>query len=454
MLGSLMRPALAASGFGAPPAGADAAHALLPLLLLACLLMRWLGQRRVAPLGCSDVRARLPAAACQTGLLAVGAEPALGEWRPAVQGSLPLEDAAPPTPPLALEQIGAVLDAHEGPAVLLGLRAEGEPRIIASNAGALALKSGLGLADGDGGPRDLWRCRGAAAALDAAWHDALDEFRLRSGAAEARMVVVTRRACGSTLVLRALPRLQADGWRFAVLGIDEASCVEEAAALDDQEAFVYAVSHDLRAPLRVVDGFARILKEDYGRLLDRLGSDYLERILGAAARMNGMIDAVLDQARLSMRPLAREAVDLSLLAQQMLDELRRQAPDRDVEVLIEDGMVAQGDPALLRSVVENLLGNAWKYSARRGHARIEFLRVPSDGHPDARVYCVRDNGVGFDMRYADRLFGMFQRMHSANDYQGTGVGLASVRRIVLRHGGQIWAESEVDGGARFFFTLG
>ncbi len=228
---------------------------------------------------------------------------------------------------------------------------------------------------------------------------------------------------------------------------------EQQALRDEQEAFSYAVSHDLRAPLRVVEGFTRILKEDYGRTLDRIGNDHLERVLGAAARMNGMIDALLAQAKLSRQPMARQPVNLSQLASFVIDDLRKETPDRLIDIDITPGMQADGDPMLLRIVLENLLGNAWKYSGKKARARIEFTRELKDGRAGQWVYAVRDNGVGFDMRYADRLFGMFQRLHSANDYHGTGVGLASVRRIIHRHGGQIWAESEVDQGTTFYFTL-
>jgi len=219
----------------------------------------------------------------------------------------------------------------------------------------------------------------------------------------------------------------------------------------DHESFSYTVSHDLRAPLRVVEGFTRILMEDYGRVLDRIGNDHLERVLGAAARMNSMIDALLALAQLSSQPLARQPVNLSQLAGFVVDDLRRQQPERVVEVQIEPGLMAQGDPTLLRVVLENLLGNAWKYSAKMSRAVIAF---ESAQHGGRRVYVVRDNGAGFDMRFSDRLFGVFQRLHSASDFQGTGVGLASVRRIIRRHGGDIWAESEVGQGARFYFTLG
>ncbi|WP_396270087.1 ATP-binding protein [Ideonella sp.] len=221
-------------------------------------------------------------------------------------------------------------------------------------------------------------------------------------------------------------------------------------AQEDQESFVYSISHDLRAPIRVVEGFSRILKEDYGRFLDRIGNDHLDRVLAAAARMNSMIDALLALSRLQSQPLARKPVDLSQLATYILEDLRRDQPERAAEVLIEPGIIVQGDPTLLRVALENLLGNAWKYSSKCSQTRIEFKRELTEGH---NTLVVADNGAGFDMRFADRLFGVFQRLHSAKDFQGTGVGLASVRRIIRRHGGDIWAESEVGQGARFYFTL-
>jgi signal transduction histidine kinase len=218
----------------------------------------------------------------------------------------------------------------------------------------------------------------------------------------------------------------------------------------ESDSFSFTVSHDLRAPIRVVDGFTRIVKEDYGRLLDRVGNEHLDRVLAAAARMNLMIDALLTLARLSAQPLAHQPVDLSQLAAYVADELRRGAPTREAVIEIEPGLRSQGDPTLLRLVLENLLGNAWKYSARAARAEISLRRV---AHGDGHAYVVRDNGAGFDMRSAERLFGLFQRLHSASDFPGHGVGLASVRRIVQRHGGTIWAEAEAGRGAAFYFTL-
>jgi light-regulated signal transduction histidine kinase (bacteriophytochrome) len=221
-------------------------------------------------------------------------------------------------------------------------------------------------------------------------------------------------------------------------------------AEQDSHTFSYTVSHDLRAPLRAVDGFTRILKEDYGRQLDRIGNDHLDRVLAAASRMNAMIDAMLSLARLSSQPLARQPVNLSQLAAYIAEDLQRASPERQVRLEIEPDLHATGDPTLLRQVLENLLANAWKYTGRCEQAQIALRSRHIDGR---RVFEVSDNGAGFDMRSAERLFGLFQRLHSANEFPGTGVGLASVKRIVMRHGGEIWAEAQPGQGARFCFTL-
>ncbi|MEO6663777.1 MAG: ATP-binding protein [Rubrivivax sp.] len=247
---------------------------------------------------------------------------------------------------------------------------------------------------------------------------------------------------------------------IAAMPADRPDAAERARELERQqesENFSFTVSHDLRAPIRVVEGFTRIVKEDYGRLLDRVGNDHLDRVLGAATRMNLMIDALLTLARLSQQPLARQPVDLSQLAAYVVEDLQRSAPERDAEVQIDAGLQAHGDPTLLRLVLENLLGNAWKYTQRRPRAVISLQRVAlaqADRRGDQEfAYVVRDNGAGFDMRSSERLFGLFQRLHSASDFQGHGVGLASVQRIVRRHGGEVWAEAEAGRGAAFFFTL-
>ncbi|MEO6324309.1 MAG: CHASE3 domain-containing protein [Thermoanaerobaculia bacterium] len=217
------------------------------------------------------------------------------------------------------------------------------------------------------------------------------------------------------------------------------------------EAFSYSVSHDLRSPLRSMDGFSQAVLEDYRDKLDERGVDFLNRIRGAATRMGELIDALLSLARVSRAELRPVEVDLSKLANEVLAELRIADPDRQVEVSIAPGLVVQGDTALLRLTMQNLLGNAWKYSSREPQARIAFARTTSDG--GSTVFSVKDNGAGFDMAYAGKLFGAFQRLHAASEFAGTGIGLATVKRIILRHGGSVWAESALGQGATFHFTL-
>lgn len=283
------------------------------------------------------------------------------------------------------------------------------------------------------------------------WAEARD--RLPAPLAEAAATLEpgqTRDAGDWTLSLLPVGDDDTTGGRLLLLRPKAAAEPVDVGAVEEQASFAYSVSHDLRAPIRVVEGFTRILKEDYGRFLDRIGNDHLDRVLAAAARMNSMIDALLALSRLQQQPLSRKPVDLSQLATYIVEDLRREHPERVAEVQIEPGMLVQGDPTLLRIALENLLGNAWKYSGQCPVAKIEFRH---ETHQGQRVLMVSDNGAGFDMRFADRLFGVFQRLHSANDFQGTGVGLASVRRIIRRHGGDIWAEAEVGKGARFYFTL-
>jgi len=216
------------------------------------------------------------------------------------------------------------------------------------------------------------------------------------------------------------------------------------------EAFCYSVSHDLRAPLRTIDGFSMALLEDYAGKLDETGRDHLQRVRAAAQHMGELIDDLLNLSRLSRGDIHRESVDLTQMAKTVVAELRERDPQRQVEVAIADGLVAQGDSHLLRVVLDNLLGNAWKFTTKQPHARIEF---GSGGGNGDREFFVRDNGAGFDMTYADKLFGAFQRLHSATEFSGTGVGLATVQRIVHRHGGQVRAEAEINKGATFYFTL-
>jgi PAS domain S-box-containing protein len=217
------------------------------------------------------------------------------------------------------------------------------------------------------------------------------------------------------------------------------------------EAFSYSVSHDLRAPLRSIDGFGQALLEEYAEHLDDTAADYLRRIRAATQRMGELIDDLLDLSRVTRREMRHEDVDLSALATTVIGDLTKAQPPRDIEVQIAAGLVGRGDAHLLRVLLENLLGNAWKFTGRRTAARVEF-GARREG--DRLVYYVRDNGVGFDMTYAHKLFGAFQRLHAATEFPGTGIGLATVERIVHRHGGRVWAHSEIGQGATFFFTLG
>jgi signal transduction histidine kinase len=221
------------------------------------------------------------------------------------------------------------------------------------------------------------------------------------------------------------------------------------------EAFSYSVSHDLRAPLRAIDGFSQILQEDYEPALDDEGMDYLGRVRAASGHMATLIDDLLDLSRVGRRPLRREHVDLTRLATGIVEELRASQPGRDVEFLATENIMAWGDESLLKVALENLLGNAWKFTAREDEARVEFGadRNPGPGSPSP-LYYVRDNGAGFDQTYADKLFGAFQRLHGQDEFEGTGIGLATVARIVHRHGGLVWAEGTVGEGATFYFTLG
>ena len=220
------------------------------------------------------------------------------------------------------------------------------------------------------------------------------------------------------------------------------------------EAFSYSVSHDLRAPLRTIDGFSQILQEDYERALDDEGMDYLGRVRAASKHMATLIDDLLELSRVGRRPLRREPVDLSRLASGIIEDLRVAEPGREVEFVSGENIMAWGDVSLLKVALENLLGNAWKFTAREEGARIEF-GADSRSRPGflAPVYYVRDNGAGFDQAYADKLFGAFQRLHGQDEFEGTGIGLATVARIVHRHGGRVWAEGRVGGGATFYFTL-
>lgn len=218
----------------------------------------------------------------------------------------------------------------------------------------------------------------------------------------------------------------------------------------DLEAFSYSVSHDLRAPLRAISGYSQIIQEDHADGLTDDGKAAFARVRDASQRMSLLIDALLELFRLTHRDVAVTTVDLSREARGIVQELQAADPARSVEVLVADGAVAEGDARLLRAVLTNLLGNAWKFTAGRPDARIEF---GVEENASGRVFHVRDNGAGFDMAYQDKLFKVFQRLHSEKAFPGTGIGLATVQRILGKHGGRIWAESAPGRGAAFYFTV-
>jgi len=218
----------------------------------------------------------------------------------------------------------------------------------------------------------------------------------------------------------------------------------------EMETFCYTVSHDLRTPLRGIHGFSSILQEDYAQRLDESGRECLQRIAGAANRMGELIDDLLELSRVNRDELRRVPVDLTTLVREIADDLTRSHPERKVEFVIEPGLRATGDPSLLGAVLSNIIHNAWKFTSRNPAARIE---VGSRAEGGEQIFFVGDNGVGFDMKYADKLFLPFHRLHAAEGYEGTGIGLATVQRIIERHGGRVWAESEPGKGATFFFTV-
>lgn len=225
---------------------------------------------------------------------------------------------------------------------------------------------------------------------------------------------------------------------------------ELAATNKELEAFSYSVSHDLRSPLRSIDGFSQALLEDYMDKLNDQGKDFLVRIRAATKRMTQLIDDMLNLSRVTRSEIHREKVDLSALVNAIASDLRKIQPERKVEFVIAPGLVTHGDARLLRIALENLLGNSWKFTGRRPEAKIEFGAVEQQGRP---AYFVRDNGAGFDMAYAGKLFGAFQRLHNMTEFPGTGIGLATVQRIIHRHGGDVWAEGKVEQGATLYFTL-
>jgi light-regulated signal transduction histidine kinase (bacteriophytochrome) len=223
------------------------------------------------------------------------------------------------------------------------------------------------------------------------------------------------------------------------------------AANRELEAFSYSVSHDLRAPLRAIDGFSQAVMEDFSGLLPAEGVRYLQTIRSGAQRMGALIDDLLAFARLHRQPVEAQIVDTDRIVRAALADLGSPWPDRRVDLRIGELPACRGDPVMLRQVWTNLLSNALKYTRKRDPATID---VGSANEAGEQVFFVRDNGTGFDMRYSDKLFGVFQRLHRADEYEGTGVGLAIVQRIVQRHGGKAWGEAAIDRGATFYFTLG
>ncbi len=222
------------------------------------------------------------------------------------------------------------------------------------------------------------------------------------------------------------------------------------AANKELESFCYSVAHDLRSPLRAIDGFSQAFLDEYAAVLDAQGREYLGRVREGVQRMAQMIDDLLELARVGYTSTVSQAVDLSAWARDAAEELRRFQPSREAEFVLAPGLAAAGDPVLLRSVMRNLLDNAWKFTAKKPRARIEFGAAEVDGK---RAFFVRDDGAGFDMAYASKLFGAFQRLHTVAEFPGNGIGLAIAKRIIHRHGGRMWAEGAVGQGATFYFTL-
>jgi PAS domain S-box-containing protein len=258
-----------------------------------------------------------------------------------------------------------------------------------------------------------------------------------------------------TLAFHAAPVLDEHGEVAFWVGIDsdvtQFKAIEEALRASNQEleAFSYSVSHDLRAPLGAIDGFSKALAQKLQGQADEKSQHYLARIQAGVSKMEQLIDALLGLSRVARGPLERRPVDLSAIARETLEGLHMQDAGRSVDTHVQEGLVVPGDAQLLRVAMQNLLGNAWKFTSRTEGARIEV------GHDAAAgAFYVRDNGVGFDMAYADKLFSAFQRLHTDTEFPGTGIGLATVRRIVARHQGRVWAESQPGQGTTFYFTLG
>jgi PAS domain S-box-containing protein len=267
---------------------------------------------------------------------------------------------------------------------------------------------------------------------------------------DASVTISPIRNAAGDLVGASLAARDISDWKRAEVEVLRAREATESANRE-LEAFNYSVAHDLRAPLRSIDGFSALILEDYGSALDAEALRHLQRVRDAAQHMGRLIDSLLALGRVTRLSVRNERVDLSELARASAERLKESQPDRVAEFVIGDGFTERGDSALLGAAIENLLSNAWKFTRDQPLARIEFGATQEGGHA---AYFVRDNGAGFDMAYASKLFGVFQRLHTEREFEGTGVGLATVQRIVHRHGGRVWAEGKVGEGACFHFTLG
>ena len=366
------------------------------------------------------------------------------------------------------------------------LNAELEQRVI-QRTEALRQQEALFHAAADEAPQAMWIAnrKGAVTYLNRAWYELVggespkwhghewmevvlpedvDDMKRKWAAVKdsGNVFVGTRRVrCldGTlhTLSYRASPVHDADGKISCWIGMDadvtELKAIEWALRLSNREleAFSYSVSHDLRAPLATIDGFSKLLDEQLGSQDEVRLKHYLQRVRSSASRMSQLIDSLLSLAQIARNKLNPESVDLSQLAATTLSELHSSHPDRKVSVTIEPDLTVHGDPGLLSIALGNLLSNAWKFTSRRKDAQIRVGRHP-DGGGETTIY-VADNGAGFDMEYSDKLFGTFQRLHSHDEFPGTGVGLATVKRIVARHGGRVWADSRPGDGAVFFLSL-
>jgi len=231
--------------------------------------------------------------------------------------------------------------------------------------------------------------------------------------------------------------------------VDELTAKLETADVEF-DSLMYSVSHDLRSPLNAIGGFSQLLLKEYSGELDRRGQDFIHRIRKSNERLCQLIDGILGLSRLARRQMCIEAVDLSALAQKVVPEIKWTGMERQVEFVIEEGIIANADAYMMQIVLDNLLRNAWKFTANHSSAKIEFGKVGSEGKA---TYFIRDDGAGFNMAYAKKLFGLFGRLHPETDFEGNGIGLVTVKRIIDNHGGHIWAEGEIEKGATFYFTL-